>query len=74
MSAQDNLQTTKDIYAAFKRGDIDAIVASCAEDVEWGTDNIGAGELPWAGVRHGHAEVRQLFDSFAEHFEIEVFE
>ena len=34
MSAADNVQTMKNIYEAFNRGDIDAILASCAEDVE----------------------------------------
>ena len=73
MSAADNLQTVKNIYEAFNRGDIDAILASCAEDVEWGVDG-GTGELPWAGVRHGHAGVRQFFDLVAEHLEVDLVE
>ena len=74
MSAADNLQTVKNIYEAFNRGDIDAILASCAEDVEWGTENIGAGEVPWGGVRHGRAEVRQYFEAVAEYVDVDVFE
>ena len=73
MSAAINLQTVKNIYEAFNRGDIDAILASCAEDVEWGVD-VGTGELPWAGVRHGHAGVRQFFDLVAEHVEVDLVE
>ena len=73
MSAADNLQTVKNIYEAFNRGDIDAILASCAEDVEWGVD-VGTGELPWAGVRHGHAGARQFFDLVAEHLEVDLVE
>ena len=74
MSAADNVQTVKNMYAAFKRGDIEAILESCSEDVEWSADNIGAGEFPWAGVRHGHAGARQFFAEVAEHIQIDVYE
>ena len=35
MSAQDNIQTVKDVYAAFNRGDRDAMTAALAENVEF---------------------------------------
>ena len=54
MSAEDNIQTAKDLYAAFNRGDRDAMTAALAENVEF-ESKPGAGEIPWAGVRHGHS-------------------
>ena len=74
MSATDNLQIVRNVFEAFDRGDIDAILVNCAEDIEWQAENTGAGELPWGGVRHGHAGTRQWFESIAEHIEISALE
>ena len=73
MSAQDNIQTTKSIYAAFKRGDRAAMLALCAEDVKLLLET-GAGELPWAGVYEGHAGVEMNQDRLAEHVEVSQLE
>ena len=73
MSAQDNIQTTKSIYAAFKRGDRGAMLALCAEDVKLLLET-GAGELPWAGVYEGHAGVEANQDRLAEHVEVSQLE
>ena len=45
MSAQDNIQTVKDIYAAFNRDDRNAMIAALAENVEFESDP-GASEIP----------------------------
>ena len=74
MSAADNIQIVKNVFEAFNRGDTDAILASCAEDVEWQADNTAGGELPWGGVRHGLTETRQWFESVAEYVDVNVFE
>ena len=73
MSAQDNIQTTKSIYAAFKRGDRAGMLAMCAEDVKLLLET-GAGELPWAGVYEGHAGVEANQDRLAEHVEVSQLE
>ena len=49
MSAHDNIQTTKGVYAAFKRGDRAAMLAVFAENIKL-VSEPGAGEIPWAGV------------------------
>ena len=73
MSAEDNIQTAKDLYAAFNRGDRDAMTAALAENVEF-QSKPGAGEIPWAGVRHGHSGLLSFMDSLEEHVEFDVFE
>ena len=73
MSAEDNIQTAKDLYAAFNRGDRDAMTAALAENVEF-ESKPGAGEIPWAGVRHGHSGFLSFMDSLEEHVEFDVFE
>ena len=73
MSAEDNIQTAKDLYAAFNRGDRDAMTAALAENVEFKSEP-GAGEIPWAGVRHGHSGFLSFMDSLEEHVEFDVFE
>ena len=73
MSAADNVQTVKDIYAAFKRGDRNAMIANCTENVELTLD-IGVGEIPWSGTYQGHAGVEAQQDLLAEHADITAFD
>ena len=57
-----NVQTVQNIYAAFGRGDIPAILAHLAENIEWeyGMSNAG---VPWLQPRKGRAEVPKFFQS-----------
>ena len=73
MSAQDNIQTVKDIYAAFNRDDRNAMIAALAENVEF-ESSPGAGEIPWAVARHGHSGIADLLDQIVEHVKMDVFE
>ena len=73
MSAHDNIQTTKGVYAAFKRGDRAAFLALFAENIRL-VSEPGAGELPWAGVYEGHAGVETQQDRLAEHAEVSDLE
>jgi len=73
MSASDNVQTVKDMYAAFQRGDRNAMIANCAENVELVLDSH-AGEIPWYGMYQGHSGVNAQQDLQAEHVDITVFE
>lgn len=47
MSEQQNIQTVKDAYAAFERGDVPAILAMLTDDVGW--EMPGPAEIPYAG-------------------------
>ena len=61
-----NLATVQRIYEAFGQGDIPAILALLADDVEWESwaDNtaVKAG-LPWMTPRRGRAEVVHFFEA-----------
>lgn len=60
MSADENVETIKEMYAAFGRGDIEAILGVVTEDVDWSTD-AAIPSAPWYGARHGHDGVRSFF-------------
>jgi ketosteroid isomerase-like protein len=59
-----NLETVKQIYAAFGRGDVPAILDMLAEDVAWEAwaDNAGArAGVPWLLSRRGRAGAAEFF-------------
>jgi ketosteroid isomerase-like protein len=63
MSAQDNVQTVKDFFAAIGRGDKKALQALCDEDIEW----IIPGEnWPLAGTHRGQAGLADLLQRASE--------
>jgi ketosteroid isomerase-like protein len=59
----DLTQTVKDLYAAFGRGDIAAILAMLADDVVWELE--GPAILPFAGIRRGKTEAASFFEGLA---------
>lgn len=58
------VETVHHVYAAFGRGDIPAILACLAEDVEW---EYGAfpNPVPWLQPRSGRAQVPGFFEALA---------
>jgi ketosteroid isomerase-like protein len=67
-----NVRTIKSVYEAFVLGDVDAIVAVVADDVDWGSDT-GSDAAPWYGARHGPNGVAAFFADFAAAMEVEEF-
>jgi uncharacterized protein len=61
----DHIATVKDIYAAFGRGDIPAILDRMAPDVEWDPKPNSAQEagVPWLAHRTGRDGVAGFFAS-----------
>lgn len=59
MNEQENVQTVRSMYEAFERGDIETILNSITEDVDWRL--AGPREIPWAGDYRGRAQVREFF-------------
>ena len=73
MSEQENLQLVQQVYAAFGRGDIPAVLNALSDNVEWrepGPPDV----LPWAGTRRGREQVAQFFAVIAETIEFKQFE
>ena len=72
MSDQQNLETVRGMYAAFGRGDLDALLATLDPDVSWRTP--GAPDLPTGGLHQGVAAVRQFFGLLLNTFDIADFQ
>lgn len=61
-----SVSLVQDLYAAFGRGDVPAILAQLAPDVEW--EVVGRrDDYPTFGVRHGQDGVGEFFALLAEH-------
>lgn len=66
MSTRDNVRIVEDFFAATDRGDEQALVAACADDIEW----IIPGEWAWGGTHRGHAGLRSFLQHAAGTVEI----
>ena len=55
------VSTIQEIYAAFGRGDVPAILARLTDDVVWETE--GPKVISFTGTRHGIAETKGFFDA-----------
>ncbi len=56
--------TVQEIYSAFGRGDVPAILARLADDVVLETE--GPGIISFTGTRHGVAETKGFFDAIGK--------
>ena len=74
MSESRNVQIVKDAYAAFGRGDAQAIVAACDDNVEWHAVKGAEGVAPHAGLRRGRAQVAQFFQQVGGTIDFQRFE
>jgi uncharacterized protein len=73
-----NVATVQQIYEAFGRGDIPAILERLADDVEWdnwGVDHTGQSVgVPWLVRRSGQAGAVEFFETVAAALEFHNFE
>lgn len=72
MSDQQNLEIVRRGYEAFGRGDIEGLVSLMADDVTWITP--GPSDLPTAGQRRGHDQVREFFRTVDELLQFDLFD
>jgi ketosteroid isomerase-like protein len=73
MSADDNVKIIQDVYEAFGRGDVAAILDVCSDDVDWASDTSST-VAPWYGVHHGKDGVTEFFTAFGSTMEVTQFE
>src|SRR4051812_47362960 len=73
MSELENTKIVQEAYAAFLKGDIQGVLASLTDDVEWVTPGP-VGMLPTAGTYRGKDGVVKFFEILGESEQIEVFE
>jgi ketosteroid isomerase-like protein len=69
--SQANIEIAKNCYEAFGRGDIPALLAALAEDVEWITPGEG---IPTEGTRRSRAEVGAFFEAVGNTWSFTSFE
>jgi uncharacterized protein len=60
MSADANVEAIKEVYEAFGKADIEAILAKVTDDVDWASDASNGG-APWYGPRSGRDGVASFF-------------
>jgi len=60
------------LYAAYGRGDIDAVLAELADDVDWAAEAAST-SVPWYGPYRGKAEVPRFFAAIASNVEVTEF-
>jgi ketosteroid isomerase-like protein len=56
-------ETVQELYAAFLRGDLPAILDKLADDVVW--ESEGPPIISYSGIRHGIAETTGFFEGLA---------
>jgi ketosteroid isomerase-like protein len=66
-----NIQTIKEMYAAFGRGDINAILDTLSDDISWTVH--GPPTVPFYGVRNGRQGVAGFFSAMDESCTMEEF-
>jgi ketosteroid isomerase-like protein len=65
-------EIVQQIYAAFGRGDVPAILSMVAADVDW--EFVGSPDLAYAGNRRNHEGVADFFAKVSSTDDIQVFE
>src|SRR5262249_59126852 len=71
--SQELISKVQSLYAAFGRGDVDAIFDALSEDVSWGVDSTAAVDVPWYGVLNGKANAKKFFAALGEEAEFSAF-
>jgi ketosteroid isomerase-like protein len=69
-----NADTVRDIYAAFGRGDVPAVLEHLADDVDWEYAYPTDHDVPWLTRRRGRDGALAFFQSMAADLEFTRFE
>jgi len=72
VSAGANIKTIEQVYEAFGRGDVAAILDAVTDDVDWAAE-AASSAAPWYGVRHGKDAVAAFFSDFGSAMDVEEF-
>lgn len=66
------IKSIAQVYEAFGRGDVAAILDAVTDDVDWASE-AASSVAPWYGVRHGKDGVAEFFAAFGSAMEVEEF-
>jgi hypothetical protein len=72
MSGQDKVSLVQEVYEDFGKGDIQALLALCTDDIEWVHPSLE--NLPVTGTWHGRDQVGEFFKALSETQEPQLFE
>jgi uncharacterized protein len=70
--ADTKIQTVQEIYEAFGRGDVAAILDKVTDDVDWASEPASS-IAPWHGIHKGKAEVPKFFEAIGANLEVTEF-
>src|SRR5262245_4825246 len=74
MAEKENIGVVQQAYAAFRRGDVPALLELVAEDVEWEAVKGAPASVPFSGLRRGRAQVADFFAIVGREEEFSRFE
>ncbi len=74
MQEAQNTKVVQDAYAAFGRGDIQAVLAQMDDQVTWKPITGAGPHVPHAGERHGKAQVAEFFAILGRSLTFDRFE
>jgi ketosteroid isomerase-like protein len=72
MSTDPKIETIAQVYEAFGRGDVAAILEAVTDDVDWASDTASKA-APWYGIHHGKDGVMDFFRAFGTEMEVLEF-
>lgn len=67
------VEKIQNLYAAYGRGDIDAILRDVSEDVDWAAEAAGDA-VPWYGSYRGKSEVPAFFAAIGDNINVSAFD
>lgn len=69
------IEAVRRMYEAFGRGDLDAILAELADDVDWVTGSEAPDQaIPWFGSYRSKGDVPRFFKEIASAIDVTEFE
>lgn len=66
------IEAVQRIYEAYGRGDVEAVLAEVADDVDWAAEAASA-SVPWYGSHRGKGEVPRFFQEIGSNVEVTEF-
>jgi ketosteroid isomerase-like protein len=72
-TSREHLDAVSRLYAAYGRGDVDAVLAEVADDVDWAAEAAGDA-APWYGPHRGKEGVTRFFAEIGSSIAVTEFE
>ena len=66
------IEAVRRLYEAYGRGDVEAVLAEVADDVDWAAEAASTA-VPWYGSHRGKGEVPRFFKEIASNVEVTEF-